>query len=161
MEFIDAQVKVGIEATKSLRFFYEEYNFEEEDFDFDTAYRYWKRFKTKKNKTIPLNYMASSVLHSSNNCRIILDTNQAETISEQFNKLTKYLFPSLPSKLPSQMRYYIHYNYSNYTLQEVQAILSAPSFQIIAYGNQAAKNTIAANPQLNEVLKYCIEQELI
>jgi len=159
MEFIDAQVKAGMEATASLKNFYSEYLIDDDDFDFETAYRYWKRYKVKKNNVIFKTDSVEDVPCMSNNWRIILDIDQAENAALQFRKISQYLIPNLPSKLPDHIRYYVHYNFSNYTLRELNEILDVP-FQTIAYGNQTAKNALEFDHKINEILKYCINHQI-
>lgn len=160
MEYIEAQTEIDFEATASLKTFYNHYNIDEDDFDFETAYRYWKRYKTKKSTIISLKKIPQGVPSFSKKYNIILDYAQSEKASALFTKISNTLIPSLHKKFSIQARCFFHYNYSTNTLSDVQKLMNASSFQIVAYSNQAMKNTIQNIPALRDVIKYCIEQQL-
>lgn len=152
--FVHAQVNAKEKALYAIRTFYQIYQITEDDLAEETAYRLWKKWKTR---------ICFSVIpppqggpHISRDCVVKLTTEQAEGLGERFALLAPYeLHFRLPSRFNKHFFYYFLYEFTDLTIMEVAERVGV-SHNGIHYGVQAARQWIETVEDIGRLVDYCL-----
>ena len=163
--YVLSQTELGGEAREALRKFYKTYKIEEDDYDQDSAYRYWSRFIEKKREILAQKYPKRVLFlgkHGQKNkaygC-LYSDLDLSE-IHEQFMSKAHGLFTYVPVKLSKHAMLYIFHQVgkrpNKYMLDKYNL-----SRRTYSYGVRAMKKNLESNISLNNIMKECIDMHRV
>lgn len=162
MNYIEAQTAVGVKARYALQNFYMEYGITEDDFDQDTAYKYWQRHKkqkqlkiiwTKKQATVVLNYKK---VKATETISIPLDDETINLIIEKFQVVYIGQVKNPPARILKHLSIYLKSELGCKRISYISAREKLPRSSIY-YAVNKIKIYLSTDHLIRESLNQCYE----
>lgn len=163
--YVLSQTEIGGEAREALRKFYNTYKIDEDDYDQDSAYRYWTRFSEKKREFLGLKYpkrvlFQSKKVQKNKVYSCLYSDIDLHEIHEHFMSKSLKLFTTVPAKLSKHSLMYILHQIGNRPAHYVVEKFGFPRSSYF-YAVQAMQKNLDANISLNNIMKECIDMHRV
>lgn len=160
MNYIEAQTGVGIPAKYALQNFYNEYDITEDDFDQETAYKYWHRHKArKKTKIVWTKEYCSVVLNykkltPAEAVRISQSSEVVPRIIECFKSNCFDKISSPPKQLLTHLHIYLQVELCCKRVGAVAREMKIHKNSVY-YAVKVINSYLDTDPVISQSLKYC------
>ena len=163
--YVLGQTQLGGEAREALRMFYSSYNITEDDYDQDSAYRYWTRFLEKKREILAPKYPKRILFQGKPGQRLksyacLYSDLDLSEIHEHFMARAQEILTYVPVKLSKHSMLYIFHQFGKRPPLYMVDKFGVPR-RTYSYGVRAMKKNLQSNISLNNIMKECIDMHRV